>query len=54
MKALFASADIGLIGLLFFFILFVGIFIWAYSPRRKQQIEAYKHIPLREDDHGGA
>ena len=49
MKALFASADAGLLGLLFFFSVFVGIAIWAYHPKRKQQIEQYKHIPLEED-----
>ncbi len=54
MKALFASADVGVIGLLFFFALFLGIAVWAYNPARKHQIEALKNIPLREDDHDGA
>jgi cbb3-type cytochrome oxidase subunit 3 len=55
MKAMFASADFGLIGLLFFFVLFTGIAIWAYQPKRKQEIEELKNIPLRdEDDHGRA
>ena len=49
MKALFASADFGLIGLVFFFAVFVGIAVWAYHPSRKKQIEALKHIPLHED-----
>ena len=55
MKALFASADYGLIGLLFFFILFSIIAIWAYTPSRKEEIESLKNIPLHdEDDHGRA
>lgn len=55
MKALFASADFGLIGLLFFFALFVGIAFWAYTPHRKEEIEDLKNIPLRdEDNHGRA
>lgn len=49
MKELYASADYGLIGLIFFFTVFVGITIWAYTPRRKQAIEALKNIPLSED-----
>ena len=49
MKALFADGGIGLIGLLFFFALFVGIAVWAYHPKRKQKIESLKHIPLTED-----
>lgn len=54
MKELFADGGVGLTGLLFFFILFVGIAAWAYHPARKQQIESLKHIPLREDDHDRA
>jgi cbb3-type cytochrome oxidase subunit 3 len=52
MKALYASADYGLIGLLFFFLVFVGIAWWTYQPKRKHSIEAYKNIPLHEDEHG--
>lgn len=50
MKELYASADYGLVGLLFFFTFFVGVAVWAYTPRRKKQIEALKYIPLNEDD----
>ncbi len=38
-----------IIGLLFFFVLFMGIAAWALVPSRKTQIESYKHIPLMED-----
>ena len=53
MKALFADANFGLIGLLFFFVIFIGIAIWAYHPKRKEEIEALKHIPLNEESHDG-
>lgn len=43
------SEHAGLIGLLFFFGVFTGIVLWAYSPSRKAQIEALKNIPLSED-----
>jgi len=50
MKALFANADAGMIGLLFFFIVFVFIILWALSPKNKKAIEAHKYIPLKEDE----
>lgn len=50
MKSLFASADAGLIGLLFFFAIFVGIALWVYNPTRKCQIEQLKNIPLNNED----
>ncbi len=40
----------GLIGLLFFFGLFLGIAVWAYNPMNKKQLENHKYIPLTEDD----
>ena len=49
MKSLFANVDAGLIGLIFFFAVFVGIAIWAFQPGRKQQIESHKYIPLEEE-----
>ncbi|MFW0777894.1 MAG: cbb3-type cytochrome oxidase subunit 3 [Rickettsiales bacterium] len=51
MKQLFASADAGLIGLLFFFAVFVGIAVWAFRPSNKKQIESHKYIPLAEESH---
>ena len=50
MKALFASGDIGVIGLLFFFTIFMGIAIMVYTPKRKEQIEALKNIPFMDED----
>jgi cbb3-type cytochrome oxidase subunit 3 len=39
----------GLIGLLFFFSVFVVIAFWALKPSNKKTIESYKYIPLSED-----
>lgn len=52
MKALFANADYGLMGLLYFFVIFVGIAIWVFHPKHKNDIEALKNIPLNEDEDG--
>lgn len=49
MKELYANAEMGMIGLLFFFTIFVGIALWAYLPRNKASIEKLKYIPLNED-----
>ena len=38
-----------LIGLLFFFCVFVGIILWALQPQRKQVLESYKHIPFMDE-----
>lgn len=39
-------------GLLFFFIVFLGIAIWALKPSNKQRLQACAEIPLKEDSHG--
>lgn len=46
------SQNAGLIGLLFFFSVFVGVAAWAFYPGRKATIESYKFIPLSEENHG--
>lgn len=48
MKEFFADADIGLIGLLFFFGVFVFIAVRTYWPGRKEEIEKLKNIPLED------
>ncbi|MEZ5690882.1 MAG: cbb3-type cytochrome c oxidase subunit 3 [Rickettsiales bacterium] len=53
MKEMFASANAGIIGLLFFFILFSAILVWAYSPSRRQDIEKLKNIPFDDEDDNG-
>ncbi len=40
------------IGLLMFFVTFVGIAIWTLKPSNKQKIESYGEIPLKEDNRG--
>lgn len=45
------SYEMGMIGLLFFFTIFVAIAIWVLLPRNKQRLEKLKNIPL-EDENG--
>lgn len=42
------SHDMGMIGLLFFFAVFVGIAVWVMLPKNKQRIEELKNIPLKD------
>lgn len=50
MKELFASAEAGLAGLLFFFVFFCGVTLWAYRPSARKTYDKYAHIPLEEKD----
>ncbi len=47
----FIMDNAGVVGLLFFLSVFIGILIWAFAPANKQKIESYKFIPLAEDTH---
>jgi cbb3-type cytochrome oxidase subunit 3 len=49
MKELYADATVGIIGLLFFFFLFVGILIWLFWPGAKEKFKEHGNIPLRND-----
>lgn len=49
MNTLFEFAP--LIGLAFFFSIFVGIFVSVARPGAKQRLQALALIPLQEDDH---
>lgn len=40
----------GMSGLLFFFVVFLAIVIWAYRPSVRENIESYKNIPLKGDE----
>lgn len=40
------------IGLMFFFSIFVGISIWALRPANKIRFQDYSEIPLQEDSYG--
>jgi len=47
----YLSSNAGTIGLLFFFSIFVGVALWAFIPSRKEKVEAYKYIPIVEDNY---
>jgi cytochrome c oxidase cbb3-type subunit IV len=32
-----------------FFVLFIGIIVWAFWPKRRKQLEDHAQIPLRDD-----
>lgn len=49
MKQLFASADAGLLGLLFFFTFFIALVFWLLRPGAKGKAEEHARIPLNED-----
>ena len=48
---LFLSSNAGTVGLLFFFVIFTGIAIWAYLPRNREKLEAHKFIPIKGGEH---
>lgn len=48
MKSLFASADAGLIGLIFFFVFFCGVALWTFRPGAKKKYQNHADIPLKE------
>jgi cytochrome c oxidase cbb3-type subunit IV len=37
----------------FLIVLFVGLFLWAYSPRRRQRFDEAARLALVEDVHAG-
>ncbi len=48
MKEQFASAQFGLIGLLFFLVLFIGVLAWLFLPGSKDKFKQYGLIPLKD------
>ena len=45
------SGNIKALGLVIFFLIFVGIVLWAYgSKKRSRELESYKNIPFLDDD----
>lgn len=50
MKEHFASMEYGLIGLLFFFIFFMGVLVWLFLPGAKTKYKEYGNIPLEDDE----
>lgn len=47
----FIINNAGKIGLLFFFLVFIGVVVWLYAPGRKKKIEKHKEIPFKENDY---
>lgn len=45
----FIVNNAGLIGLIFFFVLFLGITAWTYRPGSAKKYQKYAYIPLNED-----
>ncbi|MCI5060026.1 MAG: cbb3-type cytochrome c oxidase subunit 3 [Alphaproteobacteria bacterium] len=50
MKHFFADADLGLIGLLFFFAFFCVTVLWTFRPGGKKTYVEHGDIPLKEKD----
>ncbi len=50
MKELFADIDAGMIGLIFFFLVFCGIAVSVMLPSAKARLEGYRFIPFAGDD----
>ncbi len=44
----FISHHAGTIGLVFFFLFFIGVMASLYMPGAKEKFDLYKHIPLKE------
>lgn len=53
MKEIFANADMGLIGLLFFFVFFCGVTIWTFRPSAKKSYKDVANIPLNDGNGEG-
>lgn len=50
MKQLFANADVGMAGLILFFVLFLCILAWLFRPGAQAAYKQHSEIPLREDN----
>ena len=50
MKEIFASSSFGLIGLLFFFVFFMGVVLWVFRPGSKTKYKEDARIPLEEEN----
>ncbi len=48
----FLLDNAGIISLLFFFCVFVGVAVRTYRPGIKQTLQSYAFIPLEEDSDG--
>ena len=50
MKELYADASAGLLGLIIFFLFFIGLLIWLFRPGAKEHYKDAGKIPLGEGD----
>lgn len=50
MKQIFASADYGLVGLIFFFVFFCVILLWTLRPSAKKTYQDHGNIPFQEGE----
>ena len=50
MKQIFASADFGLVGLVFFFGFFCVAVLWTFRPGAKKLYKDHGNIPLKENE----
>ena len=51
MKSLFASSEFGMIGLILFFGLFLGVLAWLFWPGKAQTFKDHGAIPLKDDSY---
>lgn len=45
----YISNNAGVIGLVFFFVFFIGVLVWTFRPNAKQHFEQQASIPLKDD-----
>lgn len=50
MDFLSSNEIVGTIGLLFFFLMFVGVVLWVFRPGSKKKYKRWGHIPLDDED----
>ena len=50
MKEIFANSGAGMIGLIFFFLFFVGVVLWVFRPGSKKKYSEDACIPLEETE----
>ena len=46
----FITHHAGSIGLIFFFLFFIGVLVSVYMPGTKEKFEIYKNIPFKDQD----
>ena len=49
MKEIFANAEIGLIGLAIFIVIFSIVLVWVLKPGSKEHFKKFGDIPLKDE-----